>query len=99
MVSTGRLVRGSITVSVLALVLSTYNWFRSHDGVMWWGTLPTGKWVITRRLIGSMTSTVPSLLFGTYTRAGMPDTPRRRYGSVPDAQTLAALTGRPGVMM
>ena len=46
-------------------MLFTYSLERSHDGVMWWGTFPTGNVSTTSRVAGSMTLTVRAPLFGT----------------------------------
>jgi hypothetical protein len=59
-----------MTVSVLEAVFVTYSHRRSQLGVTWWGIAPTGKRRITRKRFGSITSSVPASLFGTYTRAG-----------------------------
>src|SRR5919198_5713614 len=67
-------VTGSITSRAPEPGLSTYRWRRSQDGVTWWGSPPTTRRRITRYVWGSISSTVPFSVFGTYTRSGIPAT-------------------------
>src|SRR5437867_3776470 len=58
-------VLGSMTWSRSLPALSTYRWRRFHDGVTWWGWPPTVSSRTTRNVFGSISSTVPSTVFGT----------------------------------
>src|SRR4051812_284011 len=61
-------VAGSIGVRVSPRSLVTKSVFRSHDGATCWGSLPTAKWSMTAKVVGSITSTVLSSELGTHTR-------------------------------
>src|SRR6202011_5005105 len=89
----GRPVWMSMTVRLLDPSLSTYSALISHAGAMWWGTAPTAKWSITLNVNGSITSTVPAVLFGTYTRGG---SSQRGQGTTPDIVFAYTFIGAAG---
>src|SRR5919201_1978336 len=63
---------------------------------MWCGSPPTRNRLMTRYVRGSITSTVPSRVLGTYTRGGMPATAGLRF---PGRSAAYRLPGRgpPGI--
>src|SRR5882762_4098427 len=67
---------GSIGVSeplvVPSALLVTQSVFRSQDGTMCWGLIPTGKVSTICMVAGSMTDTVLAARLGTYTRDNAP---------------------------
>src|SRR3954447_9961816 len=66
-------VLGSIGVRLLPFSLfAAYSVVRSQEGTTCWEPGPVGYVSITRLATGSMTLTVPSEWFGTYSRYGTP---------------------------
>src|SRR3982074_2749794 len=89
----GRPVWTSMTVRLLEPSLSTYSALMSHAGAMWWGIAPTAKWSMTLNVSGSITSTVPPVLLGTYTRGG---SSHRGHGTTPDIVFAYTFMGAAG---
>src|SRR5438309_2953786 len=89
----GRPVWTSITERLLEPSLSTYSALISHAGAMWWGIAPTAKWSMTLNVRGSITSTVPPVLLGTYTRGG---SSQRGHGTTPDIVFAYTFIGAAG---
>src|SRR2546428_12117246 len=89
----GRRVWWSMTVRLLEPSLSTYRALISHAGAMWWGIAPTAKWSMTLNVRGSITSTVPPVLLGTYTRGG---SSQRGHGTTPDIVFAYTFIGAAG---